>query len=192
PTGTTSMLAGASSGIEPVFSAVTTRRIGTEYKTIVHPLLVELLQPYDPVYWAPAFATEDGDWNWDALVEALQERHGSVQQLLEDGLIDDGIYGLDAFVVAHDISPEAHVLMQATVQQSYDSNAKAGNSISKTINLPNEATVEDVLSAYTLAWEQLCKGITVYRDGSCDLQVLSTTKAPKTQEEARKQIRAVI
>ena len=75
------------------------------------------------------------------------------------------------FVCAHDVNPEDHVRMQGVVQRAFDNDGnKLANSISKTINMPNEATIEDVYSAYSLAFKEKCKGITVYRDGSRDLQ----------------------
>lgn len=130
PTGTTSMLAGVSSGIEPVFSASISRRIGTEYKTVKHPLA----------------------------------NH-------------------PAFVTAHEVTPYEHVMMQAAFQRGMDLKGLfAGNSISKTINLPNEASVEGVEGAFRLAWEEGCKDITVYRDGSRGLQVLTEIKdEPETE-----------
>lgn len=83
----------------------------------------------------------------------------------------------DYFVTAQDLSPLEHVEMQATIQKYVDA------SISKTINMPADASVQDVKDAYILAWETGCKGITVYRDGSRSAQVLATTKEKVKLEE---------
>ena len=81
------------------------------------------------------------------------------------------------------ISPEAHIKMQSVWQKHVT------NSVSKTINLPNESTIEDISNAYRLAWETDCKAVTVYRDGSKSLQVLETgkTDSETSQEDSADQ-----
>ena len=167
PTGTTSMLMGVSSGIEPVFSPFMWRRIGGEYKALLHPLFVELMEQFP----ASGIFEKDGAWDWDAIIEAIQANHGSVKGL-------EGIPSAIAAVFegAHDVSPLDHVRMQGVVQTAFDAEGYAANSLSKTINLPNQATVEDVKTAYTEAYKTGCKGITVYRDGSREHQVLTVKK----------------
>ncbi|ADH63211.1 ribonucleoside-diphosphate reductase, adenosylcobalamin-dependent [Allomeiothermus silvanus DSM 9946] len=172
PTGTTSMLMGVSSGIEPMFSPFMWRRIGGQYKALLHPLFVEQMEKYPPT---PPFEKE-GAWDWDKLIEAIQAHHGSVR----------GIEGIPTeiqavFEGAHDVPPLDHVRMQGVVQRAFDAFGLAANSLSKTINLPNQATVADVEAAYTEAYLTGCKGITVYRDGSRDLQVLSVSKSEKKE-----------
>ncbi|WP_045233681.1 adenosylcobalamin-dependent ribonucleoside-diphosphate reductase [Deinococcus pimensis] len=177
PTGTTSMLMGVSSGIEPVFSPFIWRKIGSEYRALLHPLFVELLETYPPA----GNMEKDGHWDWDKVTEAVSGNHGSVQGL---EFIPQALRAV--FVCAHDIKPVDHVRMQGAVQRAFDAQGYAANSLSKTINLPNEATVEDVQDAYAEAYRTGCKGITVYRDGSRQFQVLSTSKKKekKTQEAA--------
>ena len=184
PTGTTSMLMGVSSGVEPVFAPFVYRKIGDGYAALIHPLFQELLDRHP----APA-AYADGDgWDWEKVVEAVQDNHGSVQGL---DFIPDEVKTV--LICAHDIAPSDHVRMQGVVQRTFDgavptdggvdsgASARAANSISKTINLPNQAAVEDVYDAYSLAFETGCKGITVYRDGSRQFQVLSTKKSEASE-----------
>ncbi|WP_420595179.1 LAGLIDADG family homing endonuclease [Deinococcus sp.] len=175
PTGTTSMLMGVSSGIEPVFSPFIWRKIGSEYRALLAPLFVELLESYPP---APNMALHDGKWDWDKVTQAVSENHGSVVGL---SFIPAALQ--QVFVCAHDIAPLDHVRMQGAVQRAFDEEGFAGNSLSKTINLPNSATVQDVQDAYGEAYRTGCKGITVYRDGSRQFQVLSTSKTEKKAED---------
>ena len=158
PTGTISMIAGASSGIEPIFALAFRKQNILEGKTLYY-----VDKNFERI------AKERGFYNED-LLEHLSDG-GSLQD--RDDVPSD-VKRL--FHVASDISPRDHVLMQAAFQESTD----AG--ISKTINFPNEATVEDVEDAYLLAWETKCKGITVYRAGSRDKEVLTagTSESAKT------------
>ena len=153
PTGTISMIAGASSGIEPIFSLAFRKQNILEGQTLYY-----VDKNFDRIAKERGFHSDD-------LLEHLANG-GSLQD--RDDVPDD-VKRL--FHVASDISPRDHVLMQAAFQESTD----AG--ISKTINFPNEATVEDVEDAYLLAWETHCKGITVYRAGSRYKEVLTTGTA---------------
>jgi ribonucleoside-diphosphate reductase alpha chain len=173
PTGTTSMLMGVSSGIEPVFSPFIWRKIGAEYKALIAPLFQELLEQY-PAH--PDYS-QDGAWDWDKVTDQIAANHGSCVGL---EFVPEAVQSV--FVCAHDIAPLDHVRMQGVVQQAFDAEGFAANSLSKTINLPNHATVEDVEAAYSEAYRTGCKGITVYRDGSRQFQVLSTTKEEKKEE----------
>ena len=168
PTGTTSMLMGVSSGVEPIFAPFIYRKIGDSYAALISPLFKEMLEAHAP---HPEYRQGDA-WNWDKVVSKVQEQHGSVQGL---DFIPQEVR--DVLVCAHDISPEDHVKMQGAVQSAFDEGGEmVANSISKTINMPNEAAVGEVYDAYSLAFKTGCKGITVYRDGSRQFQVLSTKK----------------
>ncbi len=174
PTGTTSMLMGVSSGVEPVFAPFVHRRIGSDYHALVHPLFQELLEGHPP---APGFE-RDGAWDWDLVVAEVQANHGSVQGL---SFVPEEVRAV--LTCAHDIPAADHVRMQSVVQRAFDGGEQVANAISKTINMRHEATVGEVFDAYGLAFTSGCKGITVYRDGSRQFQVLSTGGAPATLAE---------
>lgn len=154
PTGTISIIAGVSSGIEPLFAVCYYRNVMDGAK------LVEI-NPY-----FEAVAKERGFYS-DELMDKIAQK-GSIQGIKEIPLDIRKI-----FVTAHDIKPDDHVKMQATFQKYTD------NAVSKTINLPNNATIDDVKKAFLLAYKTGCKGITVYRDGSRDGQVINLIKEQK-------------
>lgn len=147
PTGTISIIAGCSSGIEPIFAISFIRNVlsGTR------------LFETNPLF--EAIAKERGFYSAKLLEEIA--RSGSVQRI--EGVPEDM---KRLFVTALDIKPEWHVRMQAVFQKHTD------NAVSKTVNLPKEATVEDVRGVYKLAWKLKCKGVTVFRYGSKPEQVL--------------------
>lgn len=165
PTGTISNVAGLEgSGCEPLFALVYQRTVMQEGENIVLPYLSELFME----------ALSRADWRqYDldyedyiaAVIDAVVANDGSCQGV---SLVPKHIQ--DVFVVASDLTGEQHVWMQATLQAWVD------NSISKTINLPNSATVRDVEEIYLMADELGCKGVTIYRQGSRSLEVLATTK----------------
>ena len=150
PTGTISMIAGCSSGIEPLFSLCYHKHNILEGQSLLY-----IDGNFEQV------ARED-DFYSDDLMEYLANG-GSIQD--RD---DVPQWVKEVFVTASDISPQDHVRMQAVFQESVDA------AISKTINFPNSATRDDVRTAYLLAWELGCKGITVYRAGSREMEVLTS------------------
>ncbi len=151
PTGTLSILAGCSSGIEPLFGVAFVRNVMEGTK------LYEVNPHFEKI------AKERGFWSRE-LIEKIAE-HGTLEGIDE---VPNDIK--DIFVTAHDISPLDHIRMQAAFQKHID------NAVSKTVNFPNNATAKEVEDAYFLSYGLGCKGITVYRDGSRDSQVLSTGK----------------
>ncbi|MEM4566695.1 MAG: vitamin B12-dependent ribonucleotide reductase [Archaeoglobaceae archaeon] len=161
PTGTISIIANCSSGIEPVFALAYKRANildGEEFFEI-NPILEKVLR-------------EKGLYNGELIAKIAET--GSVQNLDLPSSIKR------VFKTALEIAPEWHVKMQAAFQKFTD------NAVSKTINLPNSATRADVEKAFMLAYELKCKGITVYRDGSREEQVLMTKKAEKEKEKPRR------
>ena len=155
PTGTISIIAGCSSGVEPLFALSYVRNVMDNTR------LVE----GNPFF--EAVARKEGFYSHD-LMEKLVEK-GSLHDI--DGDIPQ--WARQLFVTSHDITPEWHVRMQAAFQKYTD------NAVSKTINFPANATVQDISDAYMLAYELGCKGITTYRDGSKENQVLSTGETGK-------------
>ena len=149
PTGTISIIAGVSSGIEPLFAINYERHILDDVLIETHPIFEEI-------------AKERGFYS-EELMEKVA-KNNSIQHMDE---IPEDVKRI--FVTAHDIEPEWHVKMQAAFQKSVD------NAVSKTVNFRNSATVDDVKDVYKMAYESGCKGVTIYRDGSRSEQVLSTS-----------------
>lgn len=148
PTGTISIIAGCSSGIEPLFALSYYRRVmeGT--------MLLEVNADFAEAVRAA------GMWSEDLAHQVA--RRGGVRDI---GAVPDGIGRI--YATAHDVAPEWHVRHQSAFQRHVD------NAVSKTINLPNDATRDDVRRIYRMAAELGCTGITVYRDGSKTWQVLN-------------------
>ena len=160
PTGTISIIAGASSGIEPLFALAFVRTVmdGAE--------LAEVNEAFQ-----------------DALTHVSANSHSLVQEIVRGGghlpeqHPDVTNEMRHVFRTAHEISPIWHVRMQAAFQAHTD------NAVSKTVNLPHDATPEDVAEVYRAAHRLGCKGITVYRDGSKADQVLATERSPNGAHE---------
>ncbi|MCD6171454.1 MAG: vitamin B12-dependent ribonucleotide reductase [Thermoplasmata archaeon] len=159
PTGTISIIAGCSSGIEPLFAISFVRNVLDKGDKLYE------LNPY-----FEKIAKEMGFYS-DELMKKIADNNGSVQ-----GIEEIPIELQRIFVTALDISPEWHVKMQAAFQKYTD------NATSKTINLREEATIEDVRNAYMLAYQLKCKGITVYRYGSRPEQVLVVKEKEKMEK----------
>ena len=150
PTGTISVIAGASSGVEPLFALAYERNVMDNTRLYESNPYLEAIARYNDFY-----------------------SDNFIKQVAATGTLentDAPQWVKDLFKTSQEISPESHVRMQAAVQQHVD------NAVSKTINFPHEATANDIQTAYMLAYDLKCKGITVYRDGSKDNQVLSTAR----------------
>lgn len=159
PTGTLSIIAGCSSGVEPLFALCFTRNI----------LDGERLVEVNPYFEA-----------------ALADAGLASPELMESVAAKGSIQGMDflpatlrkTFVTAMDIAPVWHLRMQAAFQRHTD------NAVSKTVNLPNSATEKDIHDIYWLAYQEGCKGVTVYRDGCKSVQVLATGEGQKKMDGA--------
>ncbi len=163
PTGTISIIANASSGIEPYFALA-------YYRFVMDNNKLPEVNPY--------------------FLKVAQEQGFYSEKLMEEVADCGNVHGMDAvpqkwqdlFVTSHEISPEWHVKMQAAFQKYTD------NAVSKTVNFENSATIQDVEDAYMLAYDTFCKGTTIYRDGSRDGQVLNIGSADEeksTEPEIR-------
>lgn len=162
PTGTLSIIAGVSSGIEPLFAISYIRNVMDNDELIeVNPLFKKI-------------ALEEGFYS-DDLMKRIAKR-GTIKGFSE---IPESVQKI--FVTAHDITPDWHVKMQAVFQKYTD------NAVSKTVNLANQATREDVYDVFWHAYKTNCKGVTIYRDGSRDMQVLNIGKVKGKEENTNKE-----
>ncbi|MCX6810943.1 MAG: vitamin B12-dependent ribonucleotide reductase [Candidatus Berkelbacteria bacterium] len=161
PTGTISIIANASSGIEPLFAVCYERNV------MDNDILIEVHPEFEKI------ARERGFYSAD-----LMKRIANAGNIHEFEEIPKDVK--DIFVTAHDVTPQQHINLQAAFQEYTD------NAVSKTINFPHKATRDDIYNAYIMAYKTGCKGVTVYRDGSRNEQVLSTgkTKENKSGEVA--------
>ncbi|WHH60988.1 vitamin B12-dependent ribonucleotide reductase [Petroclostridium sp. X23] len=164
PTGTLSIIAGVSSGVEPVFALSYIRNVMDNDE------LVEVNPIFNQV------AVDEGFYSEELMKEIAQAGH-------IEGFIQIPQRVKEVFVTAHEISPEWHIKMQAAFQKYTD------NAVSKTVNFKNEATREEVAQVFELAYKTGCKGVTIYRDGSRDLQVLNIgkVKGKEDNEQEEKQ-----
>ncbi|HSH00350.1 MAG TPA: ribonucleotide-diphosphate reductase subunit alpha, partial [candidate division Zixibacteria bacterium] len=154
PTGTISIIAGCSSGVEPYYAVSFVRNVMEGTRLVdVNPLFEQT-------------ARERGFYSPELMEEIAQ--HNSIQDIYE---IPEDVR--DVFVTSADVTPDEHIRMQAAFQKYCDS------AVSKTINLPENATKDEVQTAYWQAYRLGCKGVTIYRDGSRPGQVLSTGATPE-------------
>lgn len=157
PTGTISIIAGCSSGIEPLFAVSYIRNVMDNDELLeVHPIFEEVIRARG------LYSTK---------LMRLTAEQGTIAHIP----LPEDIKRV--FVTAHDIEPIWHIKMQAAFQKYTD------NAVSKTVNFKNEATKEDVREVFELAYELGCKGVTIYRDGSRDSQVLNIGGVNKSTEE---------
>ena len=159
PTGTLSIIAGCSSGSEPIFAV-------SYIKTVMEGTKLIEVNPY-----FEKVAKERGFWSRE-LMEKIADK-GSIKEFNE---VPDDVKVV--FITAHDIAPTEHITMQAAFQKFVD------NAVSKTVNFPHNAAPKDVEDVYLLAYKLGCKGVTVYRDGSREEQVLTKGKKGKKQQAA--------
>ena len=158
PTGTISRIAGCSSGVEPHFAAAWWSNVLWKDHESSSSRLLDT-----PASVRETLVQGLGDDQADEVLGLIADRPDEAAAILAEHGVDDSVYRTSMA-----IGQEAHVRMQAAWQRHVT------NSVSKTINLPNSASVDDVREAFRLAWETECKAVTVYRDGSKSMQVLET------------------
>jgi ribonucleoside-diphosphate reductase alpha chain len=163
PTGTISIIAGCSGGIEPLFSLAFQRQVMKDAEGV--PVIMREVQP---------------DFR-ESLVKRGYSEH-EIEAVIDVALSEGTVGQSDlpaemkkVFVTARDVIPREHILMQAAWQAHID------NAVSKTINLPHDSAQEDVRTAYLLAWREGCKGVTVYRDGCREMQPMALEKAAEAE-----------
>ncbi len=157
PTGTISMIADCSSGIEPLFALSYIKENVLDDNTLT------MTNKYFEK------TARDGHFHSEELMQKIADK-GSIQNIKD---IPEDVR--KTYVISHDTAPEWHIKMQAAFQKYTD------NAVSKTVNFPNKATANDIRKVYLLAHESGCKGVTVYRDGSRSKQVLSLQKEEEQQ-----------
>ena len=161
PTGTISLIAGSSSGIEPIFAISYIRNVMDKDELLeINPVFAEI-------------SKERGIYNQELMKRIAREGTlNNIEEIPEDLK--------KVFVTAHDILPEWHIRIQAAFQEYTD------NAVSKTINFPKSATEKDVMQSYLLAYRSGLKGTTIYRDGFRDEQVLNIGKVNKKETSIQK------
>jgi ribonucleoside-diphosphate reductase alpha chain len=164
PTGTISIIADTSSGVEPHFALAFVRNV------MDNDQMVETNSTFETAARGHGFYSE-------SLMKRVAES-GGVQEIEE---VPERWRAV--FKTAHDITPDAHIRIQAAFQEYTD------NAVSKTVNFPSEATLSDVKTVFELAQELGCKGVTIYRDGSRDAQVLSVGNTEGTVQNGRDKIK---
>ncbi len=150
PTGTVSIISGCSSGIEPLFAISYLRENVLDQKEA----MIEVNPLFEQIAKQRGFYSED-------LMKKIAQK-GSIQEMME---VPEDVRRV--FVTSHDIAPEWHIKIQAAFQHHIDS------AVSKTVNFKHDATEDDVRKVYTMAYNMGCKGVTIYRDGCRDKQVLN-------------------
>lgn len=158
PTGTISIISGVSGGVEPIFAVAYVRNVMDK----------DILPEVNPIFEE---AARDRGFYTDELMKEIASK-GTLKDLK---MVPEDVRRL--FVTALDISPQWHIRMQAAFQEHTD------NAVSKTVNFPKDATPKDVEDVYLMAYDLGCKGVTVYRYGSREDQVLSVGEEHKTAEE---------